>query len=143
VHTGKSEEWNSEFARSFTSHFDSLAAKYPVYADLQNVFDLALVAGLVRSEDLGGRLGWKMAHFAAEGGYEPTLGGLPAQVDTVINHRMINGKQFIAGVSGGVTVDPRDLTKRDAVKVEPGPRLTEGRAAAAPPKLAEGRWWWD
>src|SRR5260221_6401358 len=43
VHTGKSEPLNQEFAQRFTSHFSALAEKYPVYADLPNIFDLALV----------------------------------------------------------------------------------------------------
>lgn len=141
VHTGKSEEWNSEFAKSFTTHFDALAAKYPVYAELQNVFDLALVAAIVRSEDLPGRLEWRMTHFGEKGGYAPQLSVAPTKVDSVINHRMIGGKQIVAGVSGGVTVDPRDLVKRGAVKVETGGALSADRTTAAPPK--NDRWWWD
>ena len=48
VHTGQSDPTNQEFACRFTQHFAELAEKYPVYADLQNVFDLALVAALIR-----------------------------------------------------------------------------------------------
>ena len=42
VHTGNSDELTSEFAHNFTEHFALLAEKYPVYAELRNVFDLAL-----------------------------------------------------------------------------------------------------
>ena len=55
-----SDELTSEFARSFTKHFDTLAAKYPIYAELKNIFDLALVAGLIQSHDLPGQIG--LAH---------------------------------------------------------------------------------
>ena len=47
VHTGKSDELTAKFAGSFTKHFETLAAKYPVYADMRNIFDLALVAALL------------------------------------------------------------------------------------------------
>ena len=60
VHTGKSEPINQQFAQSFTQHFAALAAKYPVYADLQNLFDLRWSSALLKSEDLPGRA--ELAH---------------------------------------------------------------------------------
>ena len=62
VHTSKSSLLNSQFAQSFTKQFESLATKYPIYAELRNVFDLALVAAIVRSQDLHGQLD---SHFVA------------------------------------------------------------------------------
>ncbi len=44
VHTGKSDALNQQFAQNFTKHFAELAVKYPIYAELQNLCDLALVA---------------------------------------------------------------------------------------------------
>ena len=52
IHTGESDLLNAEFAHSFTKHFDALAAKYPVYAELRNVFELAMLCAILRSEDL-------------------------------------------------------------------------------------------
>src|SRR5205823_4903087 len=52
VHTGNSDELNRQFARNFTAHFRELAAKYPVYAELENLADLSLVAAILRSEEL-------------------------------------------------------------------------------------------
>jgi hypothetical protein len=43
--------------------------------------------------------------------------GCPARVDSVINHRVINGKHVVAGVSGGVRVDPRQLVSQAAVQI--------------------------
>ena len=37
----------AEFARGFTKHFDDMAAKYPIYRQLKNVFDLAMVTNLI------------------------------------------------------------------------------------------------
>jgi hypothetical protein len=53
VNTGRSSELNAQFARNFTQHYDALAVKYPVYAELRNIFDLALVAGLIEQHRLG------------------------------------------------------------------------------------------
>ena len=53
VETGRTEDTNRLFAANFTEHYAELAAHDNVFADLQNVFDLALVAALIQSEGLG------------------------------------------------------------------------------------------
>lgn len=63
IHTGKADHLNRQFTESFTKHFPALAAKYPVYAELQNIFDLALVAALLKAQDLPGQTGWHMTYF--------------------------------------------------------------------------------
>ena len=50
VHTGDSEPLNRQYAQSFTEHFAELCEKYPIYAELRNICDLALAAALVREE---------------------------------------------------------------------------------------------
>lgn len=143
VHTGKSSDLNSQFARSFTKQFEPLASKYPIYADLRNVFDLALVTALIKSEDLPGQVGWHMTHFGPEGEYEPALGIAPTKVDSVINHRVINGDLVTFGVSGGVVADARDLAKKGAIKPDEYGALKGQRKDAAPKELPRGAWWWD
>lgn len=145
IHTGVSDALTGEFARSFTKHFDMLAAKYPIYAELKNIFDLALVAGLLVSHDLPGQADWHMTHFAAADGYRVALGPLPQQVESVINSVTINRGRFIAGVSGGVVVDTGALVKTDAVRVDEYGLMEADRASAAPPRadLPRDAWWWD
>lgn len=143
VHTGKSSDLNSKFARSFTKNFEALAGKYPIYADMRNVFDLALVTALMKSEDLPGQVSWHMTHFGPDGQYEPALGVAPTKVDSVVNYRLINGNVVTVGVSGGVVVDARDLAKKDAVKPDEYGALKGQRKDAAPKELPRGAWWWD
>ncbi len=143
VHTGKSSDLNSKFARSFTKNFEALAGKYPIYADMRNVFDLALVTALIKSEDMPGQVSWHMTHFGPDGQYEPALGVAPAKVDSVVNYRLINGNVVTVGVSGGVVVDARDLAKKEAVKPDEYGALKGQRKDAAPKELPGGEWWWD
>ena len=49
---------NRQFVDSFTAHFDELCVKYPIYAELRNICDLALAASLVREEGLADKVGW-------------------------------------------------------------------------------------
>lgn len=143
VHTGASDEVNRQFAHCFTRHFDDLCLKYPIYAELRNLFDLALVAALVRSEDLGGQAGWHMACFGDPDGFRVELGAAPRTVETVINHRVVNRVHVLAGASGGVRVDPSDLVKREAVAVDHDGLLAKQQSTAAPKQLPAEAWWWD
>jgi len=143
VHTGKTEELNRKFARSFTEHFGELCNKYPVYAELRNVFDLALVGALIRQEDLPGQTGWHMTCFGPDGSYRPKLGPAPKEVETVVNHRMVNRVHIIAGVSGGVVVEPGPLVARRAIRTDRRGMLRGTRSSSVPGDMAPGAWWWD
>lgn len=143
VHTGKSDELTARFARSFTKHFERLAEKYPVYAELQNIFDLALVAAIMRAEDLPSQAAWHMTHFGDEQAYRVHLGVAPSEVDTVINHRVVGGNQILAGVSGGVAFRPQPLVQPDAIRTDATGDLAADRKTSTPQKLPQGVWWWD
>lgn len=143
VHTGKSDALNQKFAHSFTEHFAALCQKYPVYADLRNVFDLALVGALLQSEDLAARVNWDMDLLRDEELHQVRLGTAPKQVATVINHRIINKIHIVAGVSGGVSAAPHKLVTRAALKTDPRGAVAADRQYAAPRDLPQGRWWWD
>lgn len=144
VHTGKSNDLNQQFAHNFTEHFAELASKYPVYAELQNIFDLALVAALIKSEGLADRVDWHLTCFNDPEQFSVAAGQVPKSVETVINHRVIGGKHILAAVSGGVSVDAKQLVKRDQIDTDHQGSLGSQRAHSAP--LAEhprNVWWWD
>jgi hypothetical protein len=143
VHTGGSDEPTSRFAESFTKHFEALAAKYPVYADLRNIFDLSLVAAVIHSHDLPEQVGWHMTHFGPGGEYVAELGVGPSEVESVVNHKLINGKHIVAAVSGGVAVDARALGSRQAIKTDTSGQAATYRANSAPAELPRRAWWWD
>jgi hypothetical protein len=144
VHTGQSDAINAEFAHRFTEHFASLAAKYPVYADLQNMFDLALVSALVQSEKLADQTHWHMTCFLDPGQYQVVLGAAPTSVDSVLNHRVLGGKHILVGVSGGVHAQPWSLVKHEAIATDTYGKLQAERVGATVDKdLPLEAWWWD
>ena len=143
VHTGKSEPTNQEFAQRFTQHFAALAQKYPVYADLQNIFDLALMTALINSEHLADRVGWHMTCFGDPAQYQVAMGPAPQMVDTIINHRVVNQKHIIVGVSGGVRVEPWTFVKGEAIETDSYGKLGAERTTATAKNLPLEAWWWD
>ncbi|MDP6556825.1 MAG: DUF1598 domain-containing protein [Pirellulaceae bacterium] len=143
VHTGASDELNQEFANSFTTHFDALAEKYPVYAELRNVFSLALVAAVIRSEDMANRIEWEALHWRQPDRYRVDLGETPREVESVINHRLINGRHIVVGVSGGVSVDANHFVSAKSFKVDDYGRMQSSRLSSTPKQSPRDAWWWD
>lgn len=143
IHTGESDPLNSEFARNFTTHFAALAQKYPVYADMQNIFDLAMVGALIKSEKLDSRADWHQTCFNDAAQYQVARAFAPKQVQSVINHRVVNRTQILAAVSGGVYIDPTELVKPSAIQADKSGTLGSYRAGSAPEKRPRDNWWWD
>jgi hypothetical protein len=143
IHTGQSEQWNRQFAHSFTEHFAALCQKYPIYAELRNLFDLALIGALAGAEGLADKAAWHLTCFGDPAAYRVELAPAPRQVETVINHRVINKVHVLAGVSGGVACHPAPLAARSALEIETSPAVAHRRSAAAPKDLPLEAWWWD
>lgn len=144
VQTGASTLTNQQFAGNFTAHFTALAEKYPVYADLQNVFDLALVASLIQQEELAERVGWHLTCFGDPQAFEVVRFAGPRQVETVINHRKIGGRHLVVGVSGGVRAEPWRFVSQERLRLDKQGTLSARRASdAVPDELPLERWWWD
>jgi hypothetical protein len=143
VPTGRSDEPNRLFASSFTEHFGDLATKYPVYAELQNVFDLALASAVIREVTRSGKVQWQPTFFGESGEYEVGGGHVPSEVNSIVNCRVVDRKHFIVGVSGGVSADTRPLARMDAMDVDEYGLLQAERAGSAPPRLLSDAWWWD
>ena len=143
VHTGEAEPLNRRFADSFTENFTALAARYPAYAELQNVFDLAVATALIKSQGLADRTTWGMTCFGPGGTYRVAAGRSPRSVETVANHRVVGGKHIIAGVSGGVKVDPWKFVAPSAIKTDDYGLLEATRVTAAEKRAADAAWWWD
>lgn len=143
VHTGNSNPLNAEFAHRFTKHFEALAKKYPVYADLQNIFDLALTASLLRSEALADRVGWHILTLGDAHQFAVGHGPAPREVDTVLNHRLVNGSNILAAISGGVTVNCRSLVGPEAIVTDRKGELGSQQRLSSPETMPRSAWWWD
>jgi hypothetical protein len=143
VHTGDSEPLNRQFTESFTKHFDELCAKYPIYAELRNICDLALAASLIREEGLADKLNWHLAYFGDPQAFAVERCAAPKEVDSVVNYRVIDRAHFVAQVSGGVEVKTSELVSRKAIQVESYPQLQGKRPNSAAKPQSADRWWWD
>lgn len=143
VDTGGADEMNERFAKSFTKNFPALAAKYPIYAELQNVFDLALAASLISSEKLGDKVHWHMSGLCDDSQYHVALGAAPQTVESVVRHRADGKGSVLVQVSGGVKVDTTQLVSGDKIKTAESGSLSTSRDRSRPAKAEAAGWWWD
>jgi len=143
VQTGRSDDLNQRFAHNFTADFEALTQKYPVYAELQNIFDLALICALLEAEDLAEQVGWHMTCFGDPEAFVVSTARPPLAVETVINHRVINRKHIVAAVSGGVRLDPSQLVARSAHASDRTGELGSQHHGAGPEERPADIWWWD
>ncbi len=142
VATGKTDGSNRTFAKNFTEHYADLSKQDRVFADLQNIFDLALVAALVNRQGLAELAGWDMGVFGNHGEFRPAVHPVPCTVDSVVNHRVYNGHDVVVQVAGGVRADFGSLLAKRGT-IQANPRLDGIAPAARPANLASDRWWWD
>lgn len=140
--TGKAEATNRRFAQNFTRHYGKLAARDVVFAETQNVFDLALIAALMQSDQIGGKIGWDFGSFGSGGEYQPARYPAAREIDSVVNHRVYGGRDIVVQVAGGVSANVRAILKDEALNRE-APELAAMKETAAVPQLPAGRWWWD
>ena len=141
LHTGKSGAVNSQFAAEFTSKFDDLALQDPVFAELQNVFDLSLAAALISAENLDERAGWRAEFFSNEALFPTRTGAEIAVVDTAVNHRVFRGGEVVVQVAGGIRGDVNRVLA-DAEVYKAGVRL-DTKFDEGELDRPDGRWWWD
>ncbi len=142
VQTGKSEGSNRRFAENFTKHYVELSRKDTVFADLKNIFDLALVAALVNRQGLADQAGWDLGVFGPHGDYRAAVYPVPRTVDSVVNHRVFRGRDIVVQVAGGVRADIGGLLRNRRV-IRANSQLNGIAPAARPKDLAGDRWWWD
>lgn len=153
VHTGQSDDLNTQFAESFTREFGVLADKYPIYGQLARIFELSLALAVIDKEGLAGKVNWNPSLLMdGERLRLPRL-ATPQGVETVINHRVIGGRHIIAGVSGGVWVDGGKslaIAPAEGGLAASMASMRTRPAAAVHAEGAEGDavdqpivWWWD
>ena len=138
--TGTASDLNLQFAESFTRHYSAISQRYPIYAQLEDLFQLALLAGLVHSPTIQEAVPWNPSWILE--GYESRREEVANSVRSIVNYKVLNRRHVIVGVSGGVSVD----TRTSMASIPVGGRLVSaGTADSQPPEGARlrGQWWWD
>jgi len=137
--TGEAGGANARFAQLFTRHFSELAETDSVFADLQNVFGLAMVSALLNSQGLA-----DTAHLNSEGlrAVATCNVNVPSELMTSATYRVFSGRHVVVQVAGGVRVDAASAV-RDTDRFQVSDRLSTTASDASPIGHASAAWWWD
>jgi hypothetical protein len=137
----RSNQASQAFVASFTKKYSELADRSPVYAELRNLIDLAVVAAYIHQEDFYGKADWQMPVLGNENELKVETYNPPKQVAATVA-AVMKGSQLMTPIGGGVQIAPLM-----AIKPENLLRDDDGRVSAArtpvKPELAKGQWWWD
>ncbi|MGI9457863.1 MAG: DUF1598 domain-containing protein [Aeoliella sp.] len=143
VHTGRADAATQEFAHQFTNEFAALCQKYPVYGELRNLFDLAIVAAMLDAGDLYAAAGWQPMLFLDAEHLPLPKYRAPKEVDTILNHRVVNKTKILAAVSGGVWIDSGGVLKSVAAASKEQIEKLDYHRERMPVDVKSGDWWWD
>ncbi len=141
THTGKASELNQKYAHSFTREYPHLAREYPIYAELENLFRMSLVAGVLQSPDVQSQVDWKAGWLVDA--VKSAVGQQPREVPSIVNHRVINRRHVVVGVSGGVTVNVANVVRDMKLLVDDGKVASAKSSAKRDVPNVDSSWWWD
>lgn len=135
-HTGKASPAAQKWADQMTKKYVDLSLREPIFGELRNCIDLAVVAALIVKEDLAGKADLKLPTVLSADRYPTHEYKVPRQVDSKASFvQASNG--FLLSVSGGVQINSWGEASRKEVNTD----LAHARG-----QLNEGRgkaWWWN
>jgi len=131
-----------KFAMQFTRRFGELADRVPVFADLQNLIDLAVLAALFERERLPDRAGWTMDLFLDQQRLPSEAGPVPSTVKSICNYRLYRRRLVIGAIGGGIVIRPDSVIQ--AMESADSPELDKLRnTLATDTRFDQDSWWWD
>lgn len=123
------------WADMMTDKYDALAAREPVFAELQNVMDLAIVAALIKQENLAQKAGHDLPLLLDAKQLPNDELEAVKRTDSVVS-MIPKGGRWIISASGGVQIDSWAAARNR----ETSPAVAKVRTSAA---AQNDRWWWN
>jgi len=134
---GKTDKLAELWATKMTESFGELSREMPVFADLQNIMDLTVVATLITQERLAERAGLDLGVLNGQTeAVEPASHTVPKSVDPQCS--FIRGRNgWVVTASGGVDLNAFEVVENQTTDAA----VSETRSTAI--AAATDRWWWN
>ncbi len=136
VGTGRKNKLAKKWADSMTKNFDALKKVEPVFAELQNIMDMSVVAALIQREGLLKKAGLKLDYFASDEKLKVPQMYVPKTVPTQCSFCSLSRSTLVTA-SGGVQVDSWAVIENLKKDQSVGDARTKILAAAG------DQWWWN
>jgi len=109
-HAGKPSAVAQKWADNMTRHYDELAVAEPVFGDLRNCMQLALVGALLAHERLADKAGCNLPSLMQEASLRTVELPAPTQVDSRVS-MVKQGQNWIISASGGINICPGEIVQ--------------------------------
>ena len=124
------------WADNMTEHYPELALAEPVFGELRNCMELAVVGALVAHEKLTERAGCSLPLLLDDEALRTRELTAPTQVDSKVS-MLKKGHNWVISASGGVAIHPGEVLE----KAQKSDAPAAARVKAAPGESA--RWCWN
>ena len=131
---GTSSPAAQKWADMMTTKYTQLAEKEPVFAELQNAMDLAVVGALIFKEQLARKAGYSLPLLLNSNELPNDSYEAVKHTDSVAS-LMKKGNNWVISASGGVQINSWGI----ADKKETDAKLADTRKSVVESKT----WWWD
>lgn len=134
------------WSKLFTEKFPEIAKASPVFAELQNMIDLLIVAALIENQQLARQTNWQQSFLASRSEMPFPKGNPPKHVQSLVNIKPARRGVILGLIGGGVTINASNVVRKVSMKVAPERRLSGIRSQSQPrPDADEEKivWWWD
>lgn len=133
-----------QYAEHFTKHIPKLAEKNPVFAQLQNLFDLTILVTLMERHQLPEMVDWQMKLFLDEEQLPTSKTYVPRKVISEVSYKRHNRGIMLGLVSGGVSMNPGQVLQSQSDQAQPGKELENFRETQfETTEKRQMHWWWD
>jgi hypothetical protein len=134
--TGEASPAAQQWADTMTERYEELSVKDPIFGQLRNVMDLAVISALIVKENLADRAGLDLALLMDPRQIEIDSFSAPVHVASRAS-ALKKGRGWVISASGGVEIQSWEV----ADNVEASPDMANTRDQAAPREPST--WWWN
>jgi hypothetical protein len=134
--TSQASPLAQRWADNMTAKYEELAAKEPIFAELRNCIDLAVVSALILKENLPARAGCELSTLLGEKLFAVSEYSVPKQVDSKAT-AVKKGRNWVITASGGVMIQPWEMIQSATASDKVAPV----RAQAV--QSRKNTWWWN
>jgi hypothetical protein len=134
--SGKASPLAQKWADNMTAKYDELSIKEPIFGELRNCMDLAVISALIVKERLAAKAGLSMSALLDADSLPADEYLAPKQIDTKASF-IETRSSYIISASGGVAINAWGAA--DAKETSDGLAPVRSRVAAGRAKS----WWWN
>ena len=138
--TGKVNKAARRWAETMTEKYDELSIAAPIFGQLRNCMDLAVVSALIRSKNLDQKAGLPLAGLLDDSMLAVPSGAVPRSTPSIVSF-LERPRSLVITASGGVLIQPHKVLEQ----TEQSPALATLRSTVESGyvKSLAKNWYWD